>query len=185
MSPSAASVVADIGGPFDLIGGLPVHPLIVHVAVIVLPAAAVALIVVVLLPRVHWLVRWGVVAALAVGAMSAWIAAESGEALSERVGEAEVHEELAENLPAIAAVMLAFGIVWAIIVELSAPAAHPVTASDSSTAPPARPTVSRVLLALRIVISVAAAAMAAFTIYYTIVVGHSGAVATWLPRIAG
>jgi hypothetical protein len=177
MSTSAASLVTDIGGPFDLIGGLPVHPLIVHMAVIVLPAAALALIVIVLLPRVHWLVRWGVVAALAVGALSAWVAAESGEVLSERVGEAEVHEELGENLPLVAALTLAVGLIWAAIAELSARAAR----ASAVTGAPA----SRALRVLRIIASAAAATMAAFAIYLTIVVGHSGAVATWLPRVGG
>ncbi|MBX9471528.1 DUF2231 domain-containing protein [Microcella sp.] len=174
-----AAIVASSDGPFDFIGGLPLHPLVVHVAVVVLPAAALALIVVALLPRVHWMLRWGVVAALAVGALSAWVAAESGEALADRVGEPEVHEELGENLPAIAAVTLAFSIVWGIIAELSARATRATAATESGAGP------SRALLVLRIVISVAAVMMAAFAIYYTIMVGHSGAVATWFPRVGG
>lgn len=177
MNPSAASLVTDIGGPFDLIGGLPVHPLIVHVAVVVLPVAALALIVVMALPRVPWLVRWGVVAALAVGAIAAWIAAESGEALAERVGEPEVHEELGENLPIIAAVSLALAIVWAVISELSA--------RDSRAAATTGSTPSRVWLALRIAASVVTAGMAAYAIYVTVLVGHSGAVATWFGRVGG
>lgn len=177
MSLSTPSFVTDIGGPFDLIGGLPVHPLIVHVAVIVLPAAALALIVIVLLPRVHWLVRWGVVAALAVGALSAWVAAESGEALSDRVGEAEVHEELAENLPVVAALTFALGVLWAVIVELSGRSMRTATATGSRA--------PRSLPVLRVIVSLAAATMAAYAIYFTIVVGHSGAVATWLPRVGG
>ncbi len=167
--------VTDSNGLFDLIGGLPVHPLIVHVAVIVLPAAALALIVIVLLPRSHRLVRWGVVAALAVGALSVWVAAESGEALSDRVGEAAVHEALAENLPVVAAVTLALGVIWAVIVEISARSAQATT----SAAP------SRGLRVLRVIASAATVAIAAYAIYLTIVVGHSGAVATWLPRVGG
>lgn len=170
-------LTADGGGLFDLVGGLPVHPLIVHVAVVVLPVAALALIVVMALPRLHWLARWGVVAALAVGALAAWIAAESGEALSERVGEPEVHEELGENLPLIAGITLALAVVWAVVSELSARASR--TAATTGAAP------SRVWLALRIVVSVVTAGMAAYAIYYTVIVGHSGAVATWLGRVGG
>ncbi len=165
------------GGLFDLVIGLPVHPLIVHVAVVVLPAAALALIVIAALPRVHWLLRWGVVAALAVGALAAWIAAESGESLSERVGEPEVHQELGENLPLIAGITLALAVVWAVVSELSARASR--TAVTAGAAP------SRVWLALRIVASVAVAGMAVYAIYYTVLVGHSGAVATWLGRVGG
>lgn len=173
MSPSAASLASDIGGPFDLIGGLPVHPLIVHLAVIVLPVAALALIIVPALPRVHSLVRWSLVGALAVGALAAWIAAESGEALSERVGEPLVHAAAAEGVPLIAGVLLVLGIAWAMLDLL--------TAREHAAGAPR----SRALLATRIAVSVVAAAWAGYTIYATIVAGHSGAVATWLPRVGG
>ena len=182
MSLSAASrtpvvLPADGGGLFDLVGGLPVHPLVVHVAVVVLPAAALALIVVMALPRVHRLVRWGVVAALAVGALAAWVAAESGEALADRVGEPEVHEELGENLPAIAGITVVLAVIWAVIAELSARASRLAT---TTATPPAR-----IWLALRIAAAVVTASMAAYTIYYTVIVGHSGAVATWFGRVGG
>jgi hypothetical protein len=177
MTLRAASFAQDIGGPFDLIGGLPVHPLIVHVAVVVLPVAAAALIIVMALPRLHVLLRWGVVAALAVGSLAAWVAAESGEALSERVGEPEVHEELGENLPLVAGVTLALAVIWAVISELSARASR---AASTTGAPP-----PRIWLTLRIVASVVTAGMAVYAIYYTVLVGHSGAVATWLGRVGG
>lgn len=177
MTLRAASFAQDIGGPFDLIGGLPVHPLVVHVAVVVLPVAAAALIIVMALPRVHVLLRWGVVAALAVGSLAAWIAAESGEALSERVGEPEVHEERGENLPLVAGITLALAVVWAVVSELSARASRVATTTGAMP--------SRAWLLLRITISVLAAGMAVYAIYYTVLVGHSGAVATWLGRIGG
>ena len=165
------------GGLFDLVGGLPVHPLIVHVAVVVLPVAAIALIIVMALPRVHMLVRWGVVAALAVGSLAAWIAAESGESLSERVGEPEVHQELGENLPVIAGITLALAVVWAVISELSARASRVAAATGAMP--------SRAWLPMRIAISVITAGMAVYAIYYTVLVGHSGAVATWLDSVGG
>ncbi len=178
MTLSAASIVAasftrDVGGPFDLIGGLPVHPLIVHAAVVVLPAAALALIVVALLPRVPALVRWGVVAALAAGALSAWIAAESGEALAERVGEPSVHVAAGETVPLIAGVLLLIGAAWAVVDLLDA--------RRRATGAP-RP---RAMFAARVVVTVLSIAWAAYTIYAVFVAGHSGAVATWLPRVAG
>jgi hypothetical protein len=176
LAPSA-TLPTEGGGAFDLFMGLPVHPLIVHVAVVVLPVAALALIIVMALPRVHVLLRWGVVAALAVGSLAAWIAAESGEALSERVGEPEVHEELGENLPLVAGITLALAVVWAVVSELSARASRVATTTGAMP--------SRAWLLLRITISVLAAGMAVYAIYYTVLVGHSGAVATWLGRIGG
>lgn len=51
---------------FDTITGLPVHPLVVHFAVVLLPLAALALVILVIVPR--WADRfgWVTLAALAV-----------------------------------------------------------------------------------------------------------------------
>ncbi|KQV26322.1 hypothetical protein ASC54_05330 [Yonghaparkia sp. Root332] len=161
------------GGVFDLIGGLPVHPLVVHLAVIALPVAALGLIVAMAFPRVHAAVRWSVVGALAVGAVSAWVASESGEALSERVGEPEVHAELGEKLPVIAGIALLLGIVWAVISHLMARAARRGA------------TPVRALAIARIVVSVIAAGWMIYTVWYTILVGHSGAESVWMSRLGG
>ena len=158
---------------FDLVGGLPVHPLVVHVTVIVLPVAALALVVIMVLPRVPRWVRWSVIAALAVGTLSTFVAAESGEALSDRVGEASVHEALGEQLPPIAAITLALGVAWAIVSELMARA-------TATGAPRSRP-----LLWGRVVVSVLAAGAAGVAIWFTVRVGHSGAVASWQERVGG
>lgn len=172
-SVGAASLVRDVGGPFDLIGGLPVHPLIVHLAVVVLPVAALAFIFVSALPRVPALVRWGLVGMLAVGALAAWVAAESGEALTERVGEPRVHVAAGEIVPTIAGVLLLIGIAWAVVDLLAA--------RQRATGAP----LSRGMLAARIAIGVIGSAWSGYTIYAVVVAGHSGAVATWLPRVGG
>jgi len=158
---------------FDLVGGLPVHPLVVHVTVVVLPVAALALVVIMVLPRVPRWVRWSVIAALAVGTLSTFVAAESGNALSDRVGEASMHEALGEQLPPIAAITLALGVVWAIVSELTARAA----AAGSPR--------SRTLLWLRVIVSVLAAGAAAVAVWFTVRAGHSGAVASWQERVGG
>jgi len=173
MTIALAALARDIGGPFDLIGGLPVHPLIVHLAVVVLPVAALALIVVALLPRVPALVRWGVVAVLAVGALAAWVAAESGEALTERVGEPRVHVAAGEIVPTVAGVLLLIGIAWAVVDLLDAR-----RRAAGAPRPP-------LLFAAKVAVTVVAIAWSAYTVYAVFVAGHSGAVATWLPRVGG
>ncbi len=95
--------------------------------------------------------------------------------LSERVGEAEVHEALAENLPLVAAFTLALGVTWAVVAEVSARSARAATGVPLSLGP----------RLLRVISSATAAAMAAYAIYLTIIVGHSGAVRTWLSRVGG
>ncbi|HSE07043.1 MAG TPA: DUF2231 domain-containing protein [Nocardioidaceae bacterium] len=63
------------------IAGLPVHPLVVHAAVTLIPLSALFAIAFVVLPRWRWLSRWPT-ALLAVAALAvAWVARLSGAAL--------------------------------------------------------------------------------------------------------
>ena len=84
------------------IGGVPLHPLVVHAAVVFTPLAAVLAIVFAVVPRWRWLSRWptGVAALVALG--SVFMARLSGEALLEARPGLEplvrVHEERAELL---------------------------------------------------------------------------------------
>jgi hypothetical protein len=79
------------------IGGLPLHPLVVHAAVVFTPLAGLLAIVFAVVPRWRWLTRWptGITAAAALGAVL--IAKLSGESLVEQRPElaplVRVHEE--------------------------------------------------------------------------------------------
>jgi hypothetical protein len=84
----------------DNLFGLPAHPLVVHAAVVLLPIAAIATVVVAVVPR--WRRPYAllvfVMSIAAAGAI--WLAKESGESLEERVTETalvERHAELAER----------------------------------------------------------------------------------------
>jgi hypothetical protein len=71
------------------IAGLPLHPLVVHAAVTLIPVSALLAIAFVVLPRWRWLSRWPT-AALAVGAAAvAWVARLSGTSLLESRPELE------------------------------------------------------------------------------------------------
>ena len=70
------SVLPLADGPFDLVAGLPMHPLVVHVAVVILPLSALALIALVLVPRLRRPLGWLTLAGLAVGAVAAFVAAK-------------------------------------------------------------------------------------------------------------
>ncbi|EWT01823.1 hypothetical protein N865_08160 [Intrasporangium oryzae NRRL B-24470] len=72
---------------FDLVLGLPVHALVVHAVVVLVPLAAGAAVAYVLRPRWRHLLRWPTgVGALVAGA-TAFVAAESGEKLLVRVAQ--------------------------------------------------------------------------------------------------
>jgi uncharacterized membrane protein len=156
-------------GLFDTVMGLPVHPLVVHVAVVLLPLSALGLIALVLVPRWRGSFGWLVLAGLAIGTAGAFVAKESGEALSRRVGLPQEHAEWGDRLPLLAAALFLVAVTWFWLDRRS----HRET--DSATSGSSRiPT--RILGALAIILAVAATAL-------TVVVGHSGATAVWEGRI--
>lgn len=65
------------------LGGLPLHPLVVHAAVVLTPLAAALVIAFALLPRHRWLTRWPAVATTVVALLSVWAARVSGSALAD------------------------------------------------------------------------------------------------------
>jgi len=83
---------------FDTINGLPIHPLVVHAVVVLLPLACVGLIAVAVFPR--WRDRFGVLVVLVAAAATAAIpvANESGEMLAARLGEPADHAALGDTL---------------------------------------------------------------------------------------
>lgn len=83
---------------FDLINGLPVHPLVVHAVVVLLPLAALGTIAICVVPR--WRAAYGpVVTAFAVASVALLpVATSSGEALERRVGDPGRHAALGDQL---------------------------------------------------------------------------------------
>jgi uncharacterized membrane protein len=83
---------------FDLINGIPVHPLVVHAVVVLLPLAIVGTIAIVLRPE--WRARYGVLVVAAAAAATALIpvATSSGEALEKHVGDPGKHAALGDQL---------------------------------------------------------------------------------------
>lgn len=83
---------------FDTINGIPVHPLVVHGVVVLLPLAVLGTLLIAVRPQ--WRTRYGplVVAAALVATVLCPVATSSGEELERRVGEPEAHAELGEQL---------------------------------------------------------------------------------------
>lgn len=99
---------------FDLINGLPVHPLVVHVVVVLLPLAVLGTVAIVVRPS--WRARYGllVVGCAAVATALVPVATSSGEALERRVGDPGRHAALGDQLIWFAVPMLltAAAVVW-------------------------------------------------------------------------
>ena len=76
---------------FDLINGLPLHPLVVHAVVVLLPLAVLGTIAIAVRPA--WRLSYGplVVAIAAVATVLIPVSTSSGEALEKRVGDPGNH----------------------------------------------------------------------------------------------
>lgn len=80
----------------DSLGGVPLHPLLVHAVVIFVPLSAIASILWAFVPRLRpW--RWWVLGLAAVALVSTLLAASAGETLEELVRETALVEEHAER----------------------------------------------------------------------------------------
>lgn len=151
-------------GLFDTIGGLPVHPLVVHAVVMLLPIASVALIIIFFVPRWRKQYGWLTMIAMAAGTGAAVVAKESGEALAARVGLPVQHQQLADILVPVALVTFVVSAVW-FWLQRRADAAQ------------TRSVAARVVGVVAMLLSVA-------VIVLTVLVGHSGATAAWADTIA-
>ncbi len=151
----------------DTILGLPLHPLIVHATVVVVPAAALAVLLAAVWPRFRRWARWGTPALAVAAVILTPLSTSSGESLEERVGASKLvheHAELADMLlPWVLALAVgALGVWW---LHRGGRARHggrwlPLTLAAVS-----------VIAALGTTVQV-------------VLIGHSGAKAAWQPRMA-
>jgi len=163
----AVTVLEGSGGPFDLINGIPVHPLVIHAAVVLVPLTALGLMVMAIWPRFSGRYGWLVVASGVIATLSCFVAKESGEALEDRVGEPGFdHAELGDKMPIFAAVML-IAVVALWLLDRSAPTDGPA---------PRR--------GLRIAVAVLGVLIALGNLVWVFRVGDSGAKSVWTGRVA-
>ena len=161
----------------DTVDGLPVHPLVVHAVVVLLPLAVLGTILVAVLPR--WRVRYGGLNALVavVGTALCPVATSSGENLERRVGDPGAHAELGDQLVwfALPVALLAIALWWM-------QRRHRDAATDAPGATGARGGAPRAVRGLGVVavLSVVAAVAAGVQVYR---VGDSGAEAVWADQM--
>lgn len=97
---------------FYTISGLPVHALIVHFAVVLLPLAAVSVVASIYSPKYrHKYLRASLIGTF-LGTGAAYVAKESGEALAEQLGTPVTHSKLGTALAVSAAVFFIAALYW-------------------------------------------------------------------------
>lgn len=148
---------------FDTIFGLPLHPLLVHATEVVVPTAALVVLVAALWPRFR---RWARLLPLALAMVALALvplSTESGEQLEARVGRSALvaaHADMAEGLlPWVAGLVVVAGALlwWNATKRASARAQRWVA----------------------VVLAVAAVLASAGTTVQAVRIGHSGATAVW------
>lgn len=171
---------------FDTFFGLPLHPLVVHATEVIVPLAAVLVVLTAAWPRFR---RWSGYLTMGVSLAALALvplATQSGERLEERVDETalvETHTELGEGLLpwAIALVVVAAALLWWNIRSTRARArnseASAANQDDVRGAARAPRWIPAVLLVLAIVVS-------GGTITQAVLIGHSGAAAVWSEDMA-
>jgi uncharacterized membrane protein len=97
------------------INGIPLHPLIVHAAVVLVPLAALFATAYAVLPSRRWQTRTPAVVLAVVAAVSVWLAAATGDSLKSRLHEdtslIQTHEHWAGLLQAATWVLAALVVV--------------------------------------------------------------------------
>lgn len=94
------------------ISGLPVHALVVHFAVVVLPVAATALISLIYLPKIKNKYSFITVIGVVLGSAAVLVAKQSGEALSEHIGLPVKHADYGTYLTISAFVLMVLSLAW-------------------------------------------------------------------------
>lgn len=162
----AASLVNAEGGPFDLINGIPVHPLVVHAAVVLVPLTALGLLVMAFSRRFSAKFGWLVVLSSIGATVVCFVAKQAGEALQERVGTPGFrHADLGTLMPWFATGLLAATVFLWVVDRRSG-----ADAGDRRV--------------LRLVAAILAVVVAVGNLVWIYRVGDSGARSVWSGRVA-
>jgi uncharacterized membrane protein YgcG len=171
----------------DELFGLPAHPLLVHIPIVVIPAAA-AVALLALWHRVRRPAALFAAVLAVVGGVGAVLAMGAGQQLEERLPESDLIEEHASHgetveLPAVVFAVVA--VAGAVVVEMGRRRARPaatgaVTSPGPGAAPatPARPRSGGVASWATAVLA-ASVVLGAYTTYTVVQAGHTGSKAVW------
>jgi predicted membrane protein DUF2231 len=160
---------------FERFGDLPLHVLVIHVTVLVLPVGALTAIVFALVPKWRWLLRWPTLVMGLGSLVCAFVSKESGEAFVKAVPQLDplvkVHEDRGDLLFIFCIVFAAFAV--AAFLLLTGPSA--LASGKGAKATKSRP--------LELVVSAAVVVIGVVVIYQTIRTGDAGAKAVWTGQL--
>jgi hypothetical protein len=124
----------------DTVFGLPVHPLIVHATTVIVPAAAIAVLLAAVWPRFRRWARWLPLGLAVAAVVLTPLSTESGESLEHRVEHSaliEQHSELADGLLPWVLGLLAAAALLALVMRRERSAAALTASGAASPSTPA------------------------------------------------
>jgi hypothetical protein len=156
---------------FERFGDLPLHVLVIHVAVVVLPVSALTAIVFAVVPKWRWLLRWPTLL-LGLGSLVvAYVARESGLAFLAAIPELQQIVQLHENRGKLLFWYCLIFAVLAIVAFLVLGGPSSLASGKGAKATKSRP--------LELVVSAALVVISLLVIWQTIRTGDAGAKAVW------
>jgi hypothetical protein len=176
---------------FEEFSGIPLHPLLVHAAVVFVPLQVLAVTAYIILPFLRRFITWVVVALALVGPLTAFAAKLSGDAFRRRlirnhtVGP-EILSKVAQhsnygNLALYCAASL--GLLTVVLVMAQAMRAQPAQAGSApsgAAVPPAETiTPAKRSVALVVVLTLAVLGLGGATSYFVFKAGDTGAHIVW------
>ena len=144
---------------FDTIGGLPVHSLVIHIVVVLIPLSAIGAILIAVRPKSLRLLGAATILGAGLGTVAAFIAKESGHSLASRVGLPEEHANFGDSLPILA-------LIYFVVLTVFWLYARGVPLNRN------RPLWLKIFGAVLIALSIGIS-------YFTFMTGDTGAEATW------
>jgi hypothetical protein len=173
---------------FDYFLGLPMHALVLHAVVVLVPLSALVALAFAARPAWRRALRWPLVAGSLVSGVTAWVAAESGEALEKRVVVTRAsstnlellseHTEWGDRAEIVCAVFLVVGVLAAFL--LRAPRRGVTdTGSSSGTGAGAGSGGVATRSGLQVGVAVVLAVVAVAALAAVAVAGHAGSAVVW------
>jgi uncharacterized membrane protein len=147
--------------PFDVFG-LPLHPLVVHLTVVLVPVTAVALVVAAFVPGTRRYLRWPVAVAAVLSAVSVYVTKEAGEHLERQLPDSDLIRAHASMADPLLPISLGVAVVAVALLVLTSPRVRVRNANF-----------------LLIVVAVLGLAVSVTSVVEVVRIGHSGADAAW------
>lgn len=156
------------------IDGIPLHPLLVHAVVVLLPLAALGAIAIALVPRWRQKYSWPVLGVTLAGVAAVPVAKQAGEdlqsALEARIGPNPVIQTHADLGTTLLPIALGFGVAVIALVVAGRLADRERQAEAPTT---------KTWRVISVVVSVLVVLLAIGTTVQTVRAGHSGSEAVW------